>query len=100
MNRRLILARLTASLAATLALIFLVGALGVVTASTSVPGSDGVVFVPDSPALLPLAEEDPPSSPLIIAKTADVSSAGFGDEIEFRLYVRNETNESLLALVI
>jgi uncharacterized repeat protein (TIGR01451 family) len=39
------------------------------------------------------------SSPLIIVKTSDVSSVAFGEEIGFRLYVQNETNEPVPALV-
>ncbi|MBS1253054.1 MAG: hypothetical protein MAG451_02099 [Anaerolineales bacterium] len=96
MNRRLALS----GLAAVLAVALLVGALGIVTAGISAASSGNV-----APALDPLTDSpagegtSPPASPLVIVKTADVSSAGFGDEIEFRLYVHNETNEPVPALV-
>ncbi|MFQ5857048.1 MAG: GEVED domain-containing protein, partial [Anaerolineae bacterium] len=87
-------------MAATLA-VALLATLGAITASTTTAGSDRDSPVIDSftDPLPPSFEDGIPSSPLTIVKTADVSSAAFGDEIEFRLYVHNETSERVPALV-
>ncbi|MFQ6048131.1 MAG: hypothetical protein ACE5K7_02075, partial [Phycisphaerae bacterium] len=88
-------------LAATLA-IALLATLGAITTSTTAASSDTIAPVVGSSTvpLLPSFEESTlPSSPLTIVKTADTSSAAFGDDIRFTLYLHNEASESVPALV-
>ncbi|RME41946.1 MAG: DUF11 domain-containing protein, partial [Chloroflexi bacterium] len=98
MSRRLAFITLAVILA-----IALLGTIGVVTASTTT--ASDVAAVPVSASVSDLVSPasqggaSPPSSPLIIVKTADVESAGFGDEIAFTLYVHNQSGNPVPALV-